>query len=279
MKSINKNIVLFLIMGIAWSCLPEPLPVNNIPEVAPTVVVGSQVLPEEFLVITLTRNFNALTAGPETDIDEIIEELLLDSIEVAVEVEGQVYPLYNVASGIYVGNGIPQITDAIYTLALTNPFNNRALTASTQLLANVGFEDLQVSLNQTPFDTLVNVKLRIDDPPEKNWYMVNVQLLNEEYDLQELPYIELIDDEDFETNLIDYEFTMPFRDYAPGDTVLVSMANISSLYYEFLTIRKDQRYSLLDGLGEPVNYPTNIINGQGFFHAHQPDIQLFVFSE
>ncbi len=272
-----KHIVLIFLAGILSSCLPDPLPVDNVPILENTVVVGSQEFPDEFMAISLTRSFGALDAGPRSNIEEVLDELLIDSVEVSINVAGQSYLLQDIGNGVYLGTDIPEIVNEEYTLSFINPLNNKPVLAKTTLLPFIGFDSLEIKLNQTQFDTLINVNLWIDDPQSKNWYMVNVQTFNGEYDIQDRPFTELLEDTDFNGQLHFHEFTIPFRDYEPGDTIFVSMANINEEYYQFLKLRKDQRFSLLDGLGEPINYPTNIENGLGFFHAHQPDVRFILF--
>ena len=271
------NLVIYLLLGIAVSsCLPDPLEVEGIPQPETTVVVGSQNLPNEFLVVSLTENFNALEGGPETDIEVLLEELLIDGIEMTVETGGENYILDNPLPGIYTGNNVPEIPGAFYTLNFQNPFNGEAATATTQLLPFVGFDEVAIRLERTQFDTLINVDLRIDDPQGPNWYMINVQQFNDNFDIQERPFTELLEDSEFDGTLHDHSFTVFFRDYEPGDTVLVSMANIDEEYYRFLDLRNESRFLLLDGIGEPINYPSNVENGLGFFNLHLPDIRFFL---
>ncbi|MEQ8244101.1 DUF4249 family protein [Fulvivirga sp.] len=272
-------IVFFCASALLTACLPEPLPVNNVPVLENTVVVGSQELPDEFIAISLTKSFGALDAGPDSDIEALLDELLIDSVEMFIEVVGQNYQLQNLTNGFYLGTGIPEIVGEEYTLSFINPLNDKPVISKSNLLPFIGFDSLEVSLNETTFDTLININLWIEDPDQKNWYMVNVQTFNDDYDIQDRPYTELLDDIGFNGELYHHEFTIPFRDYEPGDTIFVSMANINEDYYQFLKLRKDQRFSLLDGLGEPINYPTNVENGLGFFHTHQPDIRIVLFGQ
>lgn len=274
------RIIILLLTAISLeSCLPDPLPVNDVPEVAKNVVVGSQNLPDQFLAVTLTENFGALDAGPNSDIEEVLNDFLITGIDVRVSVEGGEYSLNNNGFGLYIGSDVPKIKGANYELSFINPFNRQPVYARTTLPQFVGFDSLNVYVNETPFDTLISVDMYIQDPPEKNWYMINVQTFNNDYDIQNRPYTELLKDTEFNGQNYNHQFITPFRDYVRGDTVLVSMANINEEYYNFLEIRKNNRFSLLDALGEPVNYPSNVENGEGFFHIHHQDIRFFILIE
>ena len=56
------------------------------------------------------------------------------------------------------------------------------------------------------------------------------------------------------------------------DSIAVTLSNISKNYYNYLVLRNESG-SLYNQLNlEPLNYPTNVVNGYGFFNAHIPDI-------
>ncbi|MEQ9592814.1 MAG: hypothetical protein RLN86_09460, partial [Cyclobacteriaceae bacterium] len=65
----------------------------------------------------------------------------------------------------------------------------------------------------------------------------------------------------------------------PGDTVLIQLANVDKGYHDFLQVRKDSRFNFSDFLGEPVNYPTNVVGGLGWFTLHFPDVRVVVLDE
>jgi hypothetical protein len=56
----------------------------------------------------------------------------------------------------------------------------------------------------------------------------------------------------------------------------VSISNISWEYYEFMELRMDNRFSFVEYLSEPVNYPSNVVGGKGFFNLYLPDFRIFV---
>jgi hypothetical protein len=66
------------------------------------------------------------------------------------------------------------------------------------------------------------------------------------------------------------------RDFIPGDTIAVSLSNISKDYYDFIELRLDNRFSFVEYLSEPVNYPSNVKGGRGFFNLYIPDVKIFI---
>ena len=71
--------------------------------------------------------------------------------------------------------------------------------------------------------------------------------------------------------------TIPYTNFQLGDTIAVALSHISKGYYEYLTTRQRSATSLFANLlAEPVNYPTNVDRGYGFFNLHLPSVQLFI---
>jgi hypothetical protein len=54
------------------------------------------------------------------------------------------------------------------------------------------------------------------------------------------------------------------------------MSSISEDYFNCLSLRNDDRYSLAGFALEPLNLPTNVKNGYGYFNLHVPDARVFV---
>jgi len=90
-------------------------------------------------------------------------------------------------------------------------------------------------------------------------------------------YTRLIADDDFNGTSFGERFRVFPRDYHPGDSVAVSLSNISEEYYEFMKLRIDNRFSLVEFVSEPVNYPSNVAGGKGYFNLYIPDVRFFVF--
>ena len=275
MKIIQNIIFIFLaIMGLS-ACLPDPLPVDGVPVPEDQVVVGNQIAPDRFLLLSLTRNFTALQGGDDSDIDSLINAVLIPNVDIQVRVEGGIYPLEEIARGLYGSVSLPQIPGATYALSFTNPFNQQPTYAETTLLPSISFSSVSPSLRYTEFDTLMTVDFSLQDPEGPNWYMLNVQEVSQDIDLAETPFTELLSDEEFDGEFYEGSFDVFFRDFSREDTVLISIANISKDYYDFLDLRNDQAFLLLDGLGEPVNYESNVENGLGLFNLYIPDIRFF----
>jgi hypothetical protein len=154
--------------------------------------------------------------------------------------------------------------------------------ATTTVTPRVEFESLSLRRYFNGYDdTLVQVSYSIKDPLERNFYMINVQRLRLQNEIPEQllnprVYTRVIDDSGYDGMVITDTLHATPRDYAAGDTVAVFLSNIQEDYYDFIKLRLDNRMGFVEFVSEPVNYPTNVEGGRGFFNLYIPDVRLFV---
>jgi hypothetical protein len=274
---------MLLICMIMSACIPDPLDVDGIPTVKPQIVVSTQIIPDQSLVVLLTKSFSALDADSDTDPEVLLAQIAVADATVTLIGPDSTYELLPVTLGFYGGILIPFDAGEEYTLHVTSPTLGE-VHATTVVKPQVTFENIDATLYYNDFDdTLAQITHRIKDPAGKNWYMLNVQEVERE-DLVEnainpRAYTRLLDDVTFENATYEETFRVFPRDYQAGDTIAVSLANISEEYYRFMELRQDNRFSLVEFLGEPINYPTNVSGGKGFFNLYIPDIRTFVLEE
>ncbi|HET9486613.1 MAG TPA: DUF4249 family protein, partial [Chryseosolibacter sp.] len=154
--------------------------------------------------------------------------------------------------------------------------------AITEVKRKVNFAEAEAELFYTEFgDTLAQITYNFNDPPEKNWYMINVQEVEQEDFVENLinprAFTIMLPDKDFNGLTYGERFRVFPRDYQPGDTIALSLSNISEEYYAFMKLRIDNRFTFVDFVSEPVNYPSNVVGGKGFFNLYLPDVRFFVF--
>lgn len=279
-----KTILIFLILATAFTaCLPDPLEVKNIPVVKPEIVVSSQIIPEQGLLVLLTKTIGALDASNQSNPEELISQIAVDDAEVVIEGDGEIYPLDSLGDGLYGGITIPFAEGQQYTLRVKS-LSLGEVYATTTVLPQISFETVEANLYYNNFDdTLAEVSYVLNDPTVANFYMINVQEVEREDFVENLinprAFTTLVEDKTFNGERYSETFRVFPRDYQPGDTIAVSLSNISDEYYRFIKLRLDNRFSFVEFLGEPTNYPSNVIGGRGFFNLYLPDVRIFVLEE
>ena len=273
--SFSLPVAVLLISLLYTACLPEPLVIEDVPVAEEKIVVSSAFLPGRDVAIVLTENYSALTGDIEENTD-LIEEILISDAKVSVDLHGERRELFEVRPGLYVTSQLRSIEGEVYTLHVDHPATGKSVTAETRLMPAVHFDVMNVRESVTGNDTFPQVYFAFQDPPEANWYMINVQLyrpledvLENFLDLRVYNYI--FTDEEKKGNVIEDDFiAFVGEEVQAGDSIIVSLANISREYYHYLN-KRNNRFFAIDLLSEPFNLPTNISNGYGFFTLHIPD--------
>src|SRR5690606_8068125 len=113
-----------------------------------------------------------------------------------------------------------------------------------------------------------------------NWYMINVQEVDQADIFRNLldpnTFTVLFTDANFNGNTFGEDFVVLSRHHYRGDTLAVSLSNISQEYYRFMQLRAGNRFNFLEFISEPVNYPSNVVGGRGYFNLYVPDVRVIV---
>ncbi len=262
------------------SCFPDALIIDGLPTVKPQIVVSTQIIPDESLVVLLTKSFGALDANGDSDPEELLAQIAVDDAIVVITGPASVDTLLSIGNGIYGGISIPFVAGEEYHLYVKSESLGE-VTSSTTVMDQITFDGINAELYvSNPFDTLAQITHAFTDPTGKNYYMINVQEIERvdvvENILNPGAFTKLLSDDEFDGQQYQETFRVFTRDYSEGDSIAVSLSNVSKEYYDFLKLRMDNRFSLVEYLGEPVNYPSNVVGGKGYFNLYVPDFRAFV---
>lgn len=261
------------------SCLPEPLPVDDIPKLETKIVVSSQIIPNTGLVVFVSKSIGALDAGDDSDPESLIEQIAISDALVTLKVNENLDTLENLGNGLY-GNIILDWQNNVDYILTVNTTLLGSVSAVTRIPDFVSFDEVSATIFDNGFDSLAQIAYRLTDPVGDNYYMINVQRFRSSQELSSLVnpriFTKLFDDKEFDGQEKAETFNVLFQEFSEGDSIAVSMANISKAYYDFLKVRSDNRFSFVEFAGEPINYPTNVQGGYGFFNLHTPDVRVFI---
>ena len=286
-KILHRQVKLLQVICVAsvllcslWGCLPEPLDVKGLPVVKPQIVVSTQIIPDQSVIVLLTKTFGALDASDDSDPEALLDQIAVNDATVTITGPQGDYELEFLDHGVYGGLVIPFESGESYELHVSSESLGE-VSAVTTVKPLVSFDDIKAELFFNGYDdTLAQITYRLSDAAEQNWYMLNVQEVERQDVVENLlnprAFTRLLDDEDFNGEVHQETFRVFPRDYIPGDTIAVSLSNISKEYYDFMELRVENRYSFIEYLSEPVNYPSNVKGGKGFFNLYVPDVEFFV---
>lgn len=282
------KIFLYILLSVFsfLACQPEPLDVK-LEEYQPQIVVASQVIPDYLMVVGLTRSFSVLSApGFEGEgNEEVFETLLIDSAEVTVESANGVDTLFKVADGLYASLNELQSPGGSYILKVKDYDLNQSVKATSTMLANVPFDAVVPTFSIDGGDTNVYVGVKFTDLPDiQNQYVLSIYSRNTneegidvnvffESGSNRVEYQELIEDRNIDGQVILRNIKL--SNVTLEDSLMVSLSNISEGYYSFLKSRERSGNLLSEITNEPINYPSNVEGGLGYFNTHYPSIQFF----
>jgi Domain of unknown function (DUF4249) len=290
-KFIPILLALFGILYLISSCRPKPIDID-VPPAERKLVVTSQIIPNSFMVVGLSRTFSALESGGHQDTlqDSFLDSVLVENAIVTVTHPAGTDTLYMAAPGIYISLTILLQNYGTYTIRAKDLTTGEEVTAVTELLPRENFDSIQPYLHISGNDSIPYVHYELTDySTGEDYYVFSYYRKSQDtsaFDVNsyfsqgtnQLAGFDLITDADFDQNgkmVRNRELPTVY----PTDTIACTISHITKGYYEFLTAYK-RSSSLFNQLsGEPINYPTNVDNGYGYFATHFPDIRIFALED
>lgn len=292
MKEAGKGILSFLGYGkprvamvvmatiLLPSCIPDPLEIDNLEFPEAKIVVSSIVLPDQSVAILLTRSIGALEASDESDPRELITEIAINDAEVTLMVDGTIYPLNLLQDGVYQGIGIPLVAGTECHLKVVSQLYGE-VSASTVVQAPIYFDTVQAQPYMNEHNLYwAEVSYTIKDPPTPNYYLLNVQKAKRKDVIDDIlkpeAHTRQVEDKKFNAHEFSEMFRAVNKNFYPGDSLEVSLSNVSLDYFKYVGLRLENQLELVEVFSEPVYYPTNIRGGRGFFTLHLTDVRVVV---
>ncbi len=285
------RIFLFSAGILLLSCEPQPIPIT-LADAPLKLVVSSQVIPGRIMLVALTRTFSTLEGASQLDslTEEFLNKIQVQDAVVTISYQGKTETLRMISPGIYASANTLQTDFGTYTLYAHDPQTGEKITAASVMQPQVRFVRVEPDIVYADGEVRADISYSFrDDPAVRNWYLINfyrkVSLGRDRLDInnyfgrgsnEELEF-DLISDE----NLKDPEYSAlrKLRGVEASDSIAVSISSISKGYYDFLTLYKRAGNVITRISGEPVTYPTNVVNGYGYFTTHKPDIRFFDLKE
>jgi len=265
---------------IVLSCIPEPLDVDDLGVPESKIVVSSLILPDNSVAVLLTRSIGALEASEDSDPQDLIKEIAINDATVVIEMDDKQYPLVLLQDGIYQGRDIPLVAGKTCSLTV-NSASFGAVSATTIIQAPIYFDTVKAEPYINEYnDCWAEVTYTIKDPPAPNYYLLNVQKAKRrdlvENILKPEAYTRQVEDKTFDAQEFSEMFRAMNKTYNRGDSLEVSLSNVSLDYFNYVGMRLENQLELVEVFSEPVYYPTNIRGGRGFFTLHLTDVRVVV---
>ncbi|MFY0651729.1 MAG: DUF4249 domain-containing protein [Cyclobacteriaceae bacterium] len=267
------------------SCEPQELLIEVSPA-EPKIVISSQIIPGDIMIVFVTRSFSALEGNEDTLSADFIDKIVVENAEVTLTFDGNkeiLEPIEDVA-GIYISNANLNFGNAEIRLDVLDPLTGESVHALTQAIPRISPDSVAFLEEVIDADTLHSIYFSFTDPPESNWFVLNafdpggfVESLSN----NPLGFIgenngtfheELISDQLFDESV--FEKTIKLEEPIHSDTIAFLFSNISEGYFRFLDSRQRTGGIISSATSEPINHPTNVVGGLGYFNAQNPSVKI-----
>lgn len=286
--NILRQIVVFSgLIVLVVSCRPKPIDID-LEQAPPKLVISSQIVPNAFTIITVSKSFAALESSEgsadDSTTNSFIDQLMVKEAKVSISYNNTKNDLYKLpdAPGIYTSFAIPHIVNTEYTLNVYDPETGMSVSAKAIMLKTIPFDSISATRGEGEDSSNVIVHIAFTDPgDEVNWYLINFYTSKKDssqqgslFEKQTASEVSvLLSDESFDSPSVSGQKTM--YNWS-SDTLFASISNISQAYYDYLLARKKSGGIVSSMLSEPISYPSNVNGGYGFFTTHFPYIQAVV---
>lgn len=275
----TMKIISFLFLSIILfsSCRPKSIDID-VNSATPKLVAFTHIIPDNIMIVALTKSFSML----EGNTVDSIQNLLVSGASVQLKFNNQVFDFYELSPGIYASYSSAFQTNGEYEFTAT--FGNETITSTTTMLPKVAFTSVIPTIEKTKTDTTTYITINFtDNNATENWYLLNfykkqptsvgadiVNYFNNGNNT--LAKTLLVSDKEFDHI---YQNKIKLPELYHKDSIVVTLSNINEGYFNYLGYRIGHGNIFTELNLEPLNYPTNIKNGYGFFNTHFPDVKYF----
>ncbi len=273
-----KQCVFYIVLLLAFaSCRPKPIDIK-VESAPPKLVAFTHVIPNSAMIVALSKSFSVLEGNTAEDLDS----LLISGATVQIRFDNKTFDFFELSPGIYASFSEAYQVNQEYELIAY--VDGDTITSKTLMLPKVDFTQILPSVEKLETDTNVYLNLSFNDIPDvSNWYLINIYRKQEGYTGADnvnyflngsnvLARSILVSDKEFGGT---YQNNLLMSELHHKDSIVVTLSNINEAYYKYLSFKVGGGNVLNQLNIEPVNYPTNIVNGYGFFNTHFPDIRFF----
>lgn len=267
-------------------CTPKPIDIN-IKQADPKLVISSQIIPNQIMFVSVMRSFSALSgqANGGSVSTNFLSGILVSDAFVTVSYNGKKDTLAMVSPGIYASANTLQYNYGVYNLYVVDPVNSLEVTAMSTILPKVTVDTIYPKVQKYVTDTVITVHSEFRDSLNvENYYVIsyfNKTGVGVGVDISgyfnngenQLNTFDIYTDKSFDSTKVTIDKQL--NKISANDTIAVVISNISQGYYDFLSAYKRAGELFNQISGEPINYPTNIIGGYGYFNTHYPDYRIF----
>jgi hypothetical protein len=273
------------------SCEPKPLDIN-IKQADPLLTVSSAATEGNTLLISAAYSASSLQSLIDTTTDKIVipKELLLEDGILTLTAAGKpTDTIHNISPGVYARRDLRLEHGSSYTLNVYDKKKVLVSTATTTYYTQPAMEAIRPEVRTAGEDTSVFLHLTLNNVTAEDYYFVsyntsstmrNKANFNRDEIIASLAsftsrQLVLLSGADMRNGKIVKSIQLQAK---ANDTLLVHISKIDRAYYNYLGAYIKAGAFINQLTGEPINLPTNVVKGLGFFSMSVPVRELYYLS-
>lgn len=281
----SKAIALLVIAISLFGCRkPKPLDIE-IPQSESKMVISSMIVNDHAIAVSAGYTVGtALDLQTAAEDSSLPKDAFIDSAIITISSpEHSPVQLARAEQGLYITNDIDLVAGITYTLTVTDPKKNITATATTTYIPNNKNIGVASEFSTANGDSILKLNVTVDNANSDDRYFVSYGSLSQlraaafvkdhstKSKLKALASfepkrIQLIDNNMLKQDKLEHSFSIRS---ALKDTMIIQVAHIDQAYYKYLTAYKRTGYFINQITGEPIDLPTNIQTGYGYFALFQ----------
>jgi hypothetical protein len=283
----RKNALLLVsALALLGSCRPKPLNIEIV-QAPPVLVVSAATTDQHTVLISAAYSINSLLSLEDTvNGADLPAGTLLENATVTLAAPGrQPDTLQHIGNGLYGNRNLELQPGATYNLDIYRQDKGLVATATTTYFPAPDVDTIQVHVNRAAKDTTVTLTVKLGSVTRGDYYFVSyhssVRARKGGTSPDAMPatlasfspkQLTLLSGEEMQNGILTKTIPLTCKG---NDTLLVHTAKIDKAYYDYLTMYK-RSGSLINQLtGEPINLPSNVVKGLGFFALSVPVRSVF----
>jgi hypothetical protein len=266
------------------SCRPKPIDIE-VPQKGGQLSISSTCVDAHTVYVSASYSVSSMMRVVDTstlgDAPGIPRELLIDSAIVTLQAAGRpADTLRKLSPGIYGRRDLELQPGLAYTLTVRDFDKGHIATGTTTYLPAPSIDSMAPSRTPGATDTLSKLHLKLSNVSAGSYYFVSYNTVRnarehaiplpmngEALNLFAPKQLALFTGEEAVAGQLRQAITLQV---APTDTVYVQVGEIDRAYYNYLAAYKRSGALINQLTGEPINLPTNIYTGFGYFSLYQP---------
>ena len=255
------------------------------------LVVSAATTDEHTALVSAAYSINSLLSLEDTvNGANLPADMLLGNATLTLAgPNGKPDTLQYLADGLYGNRSLNLRPGATYNLDIYQPGKGLVATASTTYFPAPDIDTMLIKVDRTAQDTTITLTVKLGSVAKSDYYFVSyhssVKGRKGGTSPDAMPatlasfspkQLTLLSGEEMQQGSLVKTIPLTCRS---NDTLLVHAAKIDKAYYDYLTMYKRSGALINQLTGEPINLPSNVVKGLGYFALSVPVRSVFYLQD